>query len=138
MRRAFENDECGPVSEADGYSTSFPIKRLTRWRTPSHATSALGALFDLRRRKPHVPVDIFADPKLQDAYYSAAVLRTEAMLDDVYRKLKATHGAHPIPTLSRETFYIYKKGDPGADFFRGVRGFCGGSLEGEVWTAAAT
>ena len=39
-----------------------------------------------------MPVDIFADPKLQDAYYSAAVLRTEAMLDDVYKKLQAKHG----------------------------------------------
>ena len=55
--------------------------------------SALGALFNLPRKKQeHVPVDLFADPKLQDAYWSAAVLRTEAMLDDVYKKLRAKHG----------------------------------------------
>ena len=54
---------------------------------------ALGSLFNLRRKKQqHVPVDLFADPKTQDAYWSAAVTRTEAMLDDVYKKLQAKHG----------------------------------------------
>lgn len=59
----------------------------------SFRASALGALFNLRRKKQqHVPVDLFADPKTQDAYWSAAVTRTEAMLDDVYKKLQAKHG----------------------------------------------
>lgn len=59
----------------------------------SFHASALGALFNLPRNKQqHVPVDLFADPKTQDAYWSAAVTRTEAMLDDVYKKLQAKHG----------------------------------------------
>ena len=106
VRRAFVKTTNVDLSQKrTAIRLPFPIERLTRRRTPSRA-SALGALFDPRRRKPHVPVDIFADPKLQDAYYSAAVLRTEAMLDDVYRKLKATHGAHPIRSF-REKRSIY-------------------------------
>lgn len=91
-----------------------------------------------------MPVDIFADPKLQDAYYSAAVLRTEAVLDDVYRKLKATHGAHPIRSFREKRsdvlyIYLYEKGDPGADsFFEASAGFAAARSQARRRTAAAT
>ena len=32
------------------------------------------------------------DPDSQDAYWAAAVLRTEDMLDGIYKRLKASHG----------------------------------------------
>ena len=90
-----------------------------------------------------MPVDIFADPKLQDAYYSAAVLRTEAVLDDVYRKLKATHGAHPIRSFREKRSDLLstrnKKGDPGADsFFEASAGFAAARSQARRRTAAAT
>lgn len=42
----------------------------------------------------YVPYDLFADPKAQDQYFSAAVLCTEAMLDDMYKGLKEKHGRY--------------------------------------------
>lgn len=81
------NREANDRTSVEFERTSDPIAMASL-----HA-SALGALFNLPRKKQqHVPVDLFADPKLQDAYWSAAVLRTEAMLDDVYKKLRAKHG----------------------------------------------
>jgi hypothetical protein len=37
-------------------------------------------------------VDLMVDPDSQDAYWAAAVLRTEDMLDGIYKRLKASHG----------------------------------------------
>lgn len=37
-------------------------------------------------------VDLALNPEAQDAYWAAAVLRTEDMLDTIYKRLKATHG----------------------------------------------
>jgi len=40
------------------------------------------------------------DPEAQEQYWSNAVKRTEEMLDEVYDRLKATHGEFVIQTLS--------------------------------------
>lgn len=39
------------------------------------------------------------DPEAQEQYWSNAVKRTEEMLDEVYDRLKATHGEFVIQTL---------------------------------------
>lgn len=37
-------------------------------------------------------VRLMTDPDAQDAYWAAAVLRTENMLDGIYKRLEASHG----------------------------------------------
>ena len=39
------------------------------------------------------------DPEAQEQYWSNAVKRTEEMLDEVYDRLRATHGEFVIQTL---------------------------------------
>jgi hypothetical protein len=64
------------------------------------------------------------DADTQDAYWSAAVLRTEAMLDDIFDRVKKNHGAPP-PSLGSvrlfetfgffpETFSLFAKARPRA------------------------
>ena len=46
------------------------------------------------------------DPEAQERYWSDAVKRTEEMLDEVYARLRATHGT-PYSTHSRPFHFIF-------------------------------
>ena len=49
------------------------------------------------------------DPDSQDAYWAAAVLRTEDMLDGIYKRLKASHGTRrfePAIRFSLPLFFL--------------------------------
>ncbi len=47
-----------------------------------------------------VDLSLMTDPEAQERYWSDAVKRTEEMLDEVYARLRATHGT-PYSTHSR-------------------------------------
>lgn len=47
-----------------------------------------------------VDLSLMVDPEAQEQYWSNAVKRTEEMLDEVYDRLKATHGEFAIQTLA--------------------------------------
>ena len=58
-------------------------------------------LHALQRAFPDaVDLSLMVDPEAQEQYWSNAVKRTEEMLDEVYDRLKATHGEFAI-RLSR-------------------------------------
>ena len=46
------------------------------------------------------------DPEAQERYWSDAVKRTEEMLDEVYARLRATHGT-PYSTHSRPVSFHF-------------------------------
>jgi len=81
-----------------------------------------------------LPYDIFQSPELQAEYFSAAVLRTEAMLDDVYKTLQEDHGKTFLVSLSSRDYFItlLDKTYKTTNLPTGVRGFCWGSLAGEL------
>ncbi len=81
-----------------------------------------------------MPYDAFAAPELQAEYFSAAVLRTEAMLDDVYKSLQHDHGKTFLVSPSSRDYFItmLDKTYKTTNLPTGIRGFCGGSLAGEL------
>ena len=56
------------------------------------------------------------DADTQDAYWSAAVLRTEAMLDDIFDRVKKNHGAFFPETCSLFSTCTYVEGSPARSF----------------------
>lgn len=64
---------------------SSHVSRLLRAERPHERLSPAA------RSSPHM-VHLMMDPDAQDAYWAAAVLRTENMLDGIYKRLEASHG----------------------------------------------
>ena len=55
------------------------------------------------------------DADTQDAYWSAAVLRTEAMLDDIFDRVKKNHGAF-FPETFSSLSSTFVEGPPARSF----------------------
>ena len=72
-----------------GFNPTDPV-------SPSPLTHSVGT----RAFPDAVDLSLMTDPEAQERYWSDAVKRTEEMLDEVYARLRATHGT-PYSTHSR-------------------------------------
>ena len=72
-----------------GFNPTDPV-------SPSPLTRSVGT----RAFPDAVDLSLMTDPEAQERYWSDAVKRTEEMLDEVYARLRATHGT-PYSTHSR-------------------------------------
>ena len=90
-----------------GFNPTDPVSPSPLTRTCSVGTRAFPDAVDL---------SLMTDPEAQERYWSDAVKRTEEMLDEVYARLRATHGTpystHPRPFhfilfLSRRREYLF-------------------------------
>ena len=66
-----------------GFHPTDPVSPSLLTRTCSVGTRAFPDAVDL---------SLMTDPEAQERYWSDAVKRTEQMLDEVYARLRATHG----------------------------------------------
>ena len=79
-----------------GFHPTDPVSPSLLTRTCSVGTRAFPDAVDL---------SLMTDPEAQERYWSDAVKRTEEMLDEVYARLRATHGT-PYSTHSRPFHFI--------------------------------